>query len=167
MPAQFEFAKVQNPDALEGVLRRAQFAILNPHMDPASFVNCSEEDLKGIPNVQLSPNLVRLDIQGPKCPDLTFYDLPGIFNRLEDDRGKINKQLGADVRQLALDYVRPTNNIILLACAMDVDPELCSAADLIDQAGANSRTIGSNTLTTTDNMSHGPLMYVNRSFDKA
>ena len=62
---------------LVDVLRGAQRAVLNPHLDPD--ISLHRENLPEEDRVPFSPNLVRLDISGPDLPDLSFYDLPGVI----------------------------------------------------------------------------------------
>lgn len=134
---------------LQTKLERAQLACLNPHLEPKSFMSCKASDLPPQNLVELSPNLVRLDIEGPHCPNLTFYDLPGIFNQTAD-KGKA--YLVYEVRDLVMSYVQQRSNIILLACPMENDIETSTAASMIDDE-AKHRCIG--LLTKADRLPEG------------
>ncbi|GAA5967806.1 hypothetical protein JCM11641_005771 [Rhodosporidiobolus odoratus] len=87
-----------SPDEVEGILRRAQLAILNPSVrDSSVFLKLSDADVlrakegtdeyrvPGATSEQLSfsENLVCLDISGPSITDLAFLDLPGIISNSE------------------------------------------------------------------------------------
>lgn len=123
-----ELARITSPEQLEDVLKLAQRASLNPSKDPMKFIT-SNSDLPMRDQVGLSPNLVQLDIAGPHCPNLTFYDLPGVFNQTAD---KSEAHLVRHVRSLLKEYIDPETNIILLACAMENDLENSTAAALTE-----------------------------------
>ncbi|GAA5871535.1 hypothetical protein JCM8547_001366 [Rhodosporidiobolus lusitaniae] len=79
------------PEDVEGTLRRAQLAILNPSVkDHKVFLGMSDKDVikykDGTAMVSgstkqhsFSENLVCLDITGPTVTDLAFLDLPGLI----------------------------------------------------------------------------------------
>lgn len=134
---------------LQAKLERAQLACLNPNLEPKSFMSCHIKDLPPQNLVELSPNIVRLDIEGPQCPDLTFYDLPGIFNQTAK---KDKAHLVHEVHKLVMSYIKERSNIILLACPMDNDIETSTAASLIDDE-AKHRCIG--LLTKADRLPEG------------
>ena len=141
------FAVVTNKKALKDVLARAQVAILNPGEDPTRFQRGP------IPNknqVDFSPNYISIQIHGPNLPNLSFYDLPGIINQTEDE----NKDyLIKIVRNLALEYIRDESSLVLLACSMENDIHISSAAALVQKADANHRCIG--VLTKPDRLPPG------------
>lgn len=65
-----------NTEDVERMLRRAQRAILRPNLDPSAFLDDSDLHVFGIP-LTFSGNCVCVRVEGPKVPDLYFYDLPG------------------------------------------------------------------------------------------
>ena len=58
--ALFEFEFLEDPSALEGVVRRAQLAILNPRTDPREYQAATA--LNGQPAEEFSPNIVRIHV---------------------------------------------------------------------------------------------------------
>jgi hypothetical protein len=67
-------------------LRRAQTAILNPHLPHETFLNKNAEELRGmirtdVQMLKFSRKRVRVNIQDPDGANLYFVDLPG-HNRL-------------------------------------------------------------------------------------
>jgi hypothetical protein len=67
-------------------LRRAQAAILNPHIDSETFHNKSYQELREASSdrrtLKFSRNAVVVDIQDPDATSLSFVDLPGKFTIL-------------------------------------------------------------------------------------
>ena len=66
-------------------LRRAQAAILSPHVPVASFFGKTRQELqRDVLNdkkmLKFSKNVVVLDIKDPDATDLCFIDLPGARN---------------------------------------------------------------------------------------
>jgi vacuolar protein sorting-associated protein 1 len=63
-------------------LRRAQAAILNPHLSPDTFLRMTAQDLKNSTQSELShkfsKNTVCVHISDPEATDLMFADLPGM-----------------------------------------------------------------------------------------
>lgn len=73
-------ALIDNPADVELNLRRAQAAILNPHLTAESFLRNTREELSAASEhdkLRFSRNVVCLDISGPGLTDLSFIDLPG------------------------------------------------------------------------------------------
>jgi hypothetical protein len=79
-------APTNDPNQVEGLLRRAQLAILNPYVDDKKFfVKLSEEEVRQAKSdsppeklrkqLSFSTNLVCVDVSGP-VTDLAFLDLP-------------------------------------------------------------------------------------------
>ena len=69
---------------LEGMLRRAQLAILNPSLPAEFFVDFDTTSLSpgerppgSERQLQFSDNVVCLDLSSPDVTDLSFIDLPG------------------------------------------------------------------------------------------
>jgi len=68
---------------LESFLKRAQLAILNPHIESEKFVDLNLEIVTaneapfGGRQLSFSSNVVCVDISSPLVTDLAFIDLPG------------------------------------------------------------------------------------------
>lgn len=64
-------------------LRRAQAAILSPHVRSETFHKLSYQELRNTAadrrTLKFSKNVVVVDIQDPDATDLSFVDLPGEF----------------------------------------------------------------------------------------
>ncbi|KAL8372503.1 hypothetical protein RB595_002030 [Gaeumannomyces hyphopodioides] len=86
-----------------------------------------------------SPNTVALHISGPSCPDLSFYDLPGIIKTPKHEE---QSYLVKMVENLATKYITDKNAIIMWAVAMNADPENSSTLTLIRGKKAKDRTVG-------------------------
>ncbi|KAI0133799.1 dynamin family protein [Xylariales sp. AK1849] len=141
------FKTVHDKDDIEDVLRWAQVAILNHNMNPDLFVPDKGAYAKELSlaraveetEAQFSPNIVALEIKGPSLPDLSFYDLPGVFMApsQEDD-----EYLVRVVRNLSSHYIQRPQAIILWALPMNHDPENSISLGIIREAKALPRTIG-------------------------
>jgi hypothetical protein len=70
---------IYNTTEVEGRIRRAQHAILNPHKTREDVLKQEEEVIgKQDPSLpKFSVNCVTLQISGPDIADLSFCDLPG------------------------------------------------------------------------------------------
>lgn len=73
-----------NEGELEGVLKRAQLAILNPSVESERFVDLDLSTVvSNVPplgsrrQLSFSSNVVCLDVTSPLLTDLSFIDLPG------------------------------------------------------------------------------------------
>jgi len=67
---------------VELALRRAQVAVLNPHLDPSNILRASTESLTKQPfvskqSLDFSRDTICIDLEGPELTDLSFVDLPG------------------------------------------------------------------------------------------
>ena len=69
---------IHNPDDVEDRLRRAQKAILSPSMPASQFLYPADIDSMSS-ELTFSPNFVSVAISGPNVADLSFCDLPGLF----------------------------------------------------------------------------------------
>ncbi|KAI0478784.1 P-loop containing nucleoside triphosphate hydrolase protein [Xylariaceae sp. FL0804] len=132
---------------IENALRWAQIAIMNPNNPYTMFVPDEspftkeltlEEARKSAP-AKFSPNLVGVEIKGPDQPNLSFYDLPGVFANAEE---KGEDYLISVVSNLTRSYVQRDGAIIMLALPMDQDIENAKTLKVIRDAGAEQRTIG-------------------------
>ncbi|KAI0206325.1 hypothetical protein F4808DRAFT_406892 [Astrocystis sublimbata] len=88
---------------------------------------------------RFSPNVVSLQIRGPGYGDLSFYDLPGLFQVAET---KGDDYLVDVVDNLTRKYVGRDGAIIMLALPMDLDLDNSKTLGVIRQLNAESRTIG-------------------------
>jgi hypothetical protein len=88
---------------------------------------------------QFSPNIISLEIKGPELPDLSFYDLPGVF--LSPDQEE-DEYIVKVVRNLTRVYIQRETAIIMWALPMNADPENSISLGIIREAKASNRTIG-------------------------
>jgi hypothetical protein len=70
------------PEEVEIWLRRAQSAILSPHLDDRAFETKSRDELRELARndertLKFSRNAVCIEIKDPEATDLAFVDLPG------------------------------------------------------------------------------------------
>ncbi len=143
------FKTIHSPEqSIEAVLKWAQLAILNPDQQSQLYVPSDpEHGEEFVPpsddataEAKFSPNTVALEITGPDLPDLSFYDLPGIFTnpgRAEDE------YLVRVVKNLTREYSSRENSIILWAVPMNADPETSSSSAIIrDIRGVDERVLG-------------------------
>ena len=142
-----EFKTMHDKSEIEDVLRWAQIAVLNDDKPHDLFVPGSGSIAQSISTDQatestlakFSPNIVSLEIRGPELPDLSFYDMPGIFQNPADAR---DDYLVVVVRNLAMAYIQHPSAIILCSMPMNVDAENSCTFGLIRRLNASSRTIG-------------------------
>jgi GTPase SAR1 family protein len=150
------FKTVSDKSELEEVLRWAQIALLNPSQDYHAFIpgsgmiaqNGLKNDYKH--EADFSPNIVAIEISGPRLPALSFYDLPGIFVSAAT---KEEQYLIKVFENLAEKYIKHENALIILAMTMANDPGLSKTSAIIDQHKAEKRTIG--VLTMPDRLQKG------------
>ena len=148
----YEFATIDSKDKIEKALKLAQLAILNPSENPAKYMP-QNQILGKEPKehkVKFSPNVIRLDITGPGLPNLSFYDLPGVINVVED---AAEAYLVPLVRNLVKKYIEAEDCINLLALTMTDDLQNSSAFSLVKEVEAEARTMGC--LTKPDRMQQG------------
>ncbi|RMJ16259.1 hypothetical protein CDV36_004089 [Fusarium kuroshium] len=153
-----EFKTMVDHSDIEEVLRWAQIAILNDDKSHELFVPGSGGIANTVPidraaetvAAKFSPNIVALEIKGPELPDLSFYDMPGIFQNPADAR---DDYLVSVVRNLSREYIQHPSAIILCSMPMNSDAENSSTFGLIRRLGALNRTIG--VLTKADLIPEG------------
>lgn len=136
-----------NKEDIENVLRWAQVAILNHGQNPDAYI----PGTGAIPRTQalaeavettaakFSPNTVALEIKGPELPDLSFYDLPGIFRNSAQEEDEYLVQV---VENLAREHISRADALIIWAVPMNADPETSSTLSIIRDMDAQNRTIG-------------------------
>lgn len=150
-PEEFLFDTLTDKSLLQDVLKWAQIATLNPGRSPKDFMREEDQEVEEETQVKFSPNVVRLDITAPNFPNLSFYDLPGIINVAEIDD---ERYLVALVENLAKEYIKADNTIVLLTMPMTDDATNSSAARIVrDVRGARERTLG--VLTKPDRIDGG------------
>lgn len=139
-------------DSIEQVLRWAQVAVLNhddnhelfipkdldldhDQYDASEALSKAESQTKA----KFSPNTVALEIRGPDLPDLSFYDLPGVF---ANARHVEDQYLADVVLNLTREYISHSEAIILWAVPMNTDPENSTTFRVIREMGAVKRCLG-------------------------
>ncbi|KAG5975739.1 hypothetical protein E4U58_000079 [Claviceps cyperi] len=156
--ATHEFKTMHDKSQIEEVLRWAQIAILNDDKHHSLFipgsgaiaVNTPVTEAAETTTAKFSPNIVSLEIKGPNLPDLSFYDMPGIFQNPADER---DDYLVNVVRNLSRAYIEHPSAIIICAMPMNSDAENSSTFGLTRRLRASSRTIG--VLTKADLLPEG------------
>lgn len=147
LPSILDFKTVNDKNDIEDVLRWAQIAILNDEQQFSLFVpgsgsiavNTRLAQAAETTTAKFSPNVVALEIKGPDLPDLSFYDMPGIFQNPADAR---DSYLVTVVRNLSSAYMCHPSAIILCSMPMNTDAENSSTLGLTRELQAESRTIG-------------------------
>lgn len=131
------FKTLDKKDDLEDTIRRAQLATLNPKDNPLNYARGAIKS--NVPTqAAFSPNIISLEIAAPGLPNLSFYDLPGVISQSQDG----SKDTVHLIKSLAQSYILQENTIILLTVPMESDIDNSMASALVDDAGANDRTIG-------------------------
>lgn len=145
------FKTIEDNSELEEVLRWAQIAILNDSQDyrqyiPGSptFANNTDTEAK------FSPNVVSVEISGPRLPSLSFYDLPGMIQNTSDkDEAYLIKVL----ENLARMYIKRPRATVICAIPMSIDPALSRTRKIISDLNAEKRCVG--VLTMADRLQDG------------
>jgi len=152
MPQEIQdFKTIQDPAEIEEVLKWAQIAILNPDSPAAHYIPGSGHvatQPNGLQNathsieasgIKFSPNVIALEIKGPDYPELSFYDLPGVFAAPATQRDAYTKDI---VINLAISYIQHESAILIWAVPMNSDPHNSHMLDLIRKENALERTVG-------------------------
>ncbi|KAJ7074736.1 P-loop containing nucleoside triphosphate hydrolase protein [Mycena amicta] len=132
-------------------LRRAQAAILSPHLSPEDFYTKTEQELRDPDDQRLSfsKNAVVVEVNDPDITDLSFVDLPGL---IQNDRVDVIEV----VRELVVSRIQSDKTLILVTLPMNEDIQTQQAALLARNADANGeRTIA--VLTKADMLTAGAL----------
>ncbi|CAN8097719.1 unnamed protein product [Discula destructiva] len=132
-------------EPIDEIVRWAQIAILNHNSNyenyipndqrPPADLNKAEEKTEA----KFSPNTVAVEVKGPNLPDLSFYDMPGVFRNAKHEEDQFLVKV---VENLVRSYVSHEKAIILWAVPMNHDPETSSTFTLIRNLRAQDRTIG-------------------------
>lgn len=142
------FTTITNPTGLERVLKWAQIALLNPSQDYKSFVPDSEDfyeeertrqDPDHEEEARFSPNVILVEISGPGLEPLSFFDLPGLFQRAKTEE---QQYLVPVFEALTEKYVKHKNALIICAITMKNDPGLSRTTAVIAKCNATDRCIG-------------------------
>jgi len=134
------FTTIHDKSDLEEVLKCAQLAILNPLQDYTSFLPGRLDPSRQKDNESLwSPNVISVDIAGPGLPELSFYDLPGLFQVAEDSA---QQYLVNVFEKLTTEYIKHDNALIICAMTMQNDPSLSRTKAVITNNHADNRCIG-------------------------
>lgn len=143
-------------DPIDEIVRWAQIAILNHNRNYKNYVpkdwdqRTPQEREPGYETERLldaelhteakfSPNIVAIEVRGPDLPDLSFYDMPGVFQNAKHEEDQFLVKV---VENLVRSYVSHEKAIILWAVPMNHDPETSSTFTLIRKLKAQNRTIG-------------------------
>jgi len=75
---------ITDKQSVELWLRRAQAAILSPHIQPEEFLEKNVEDLQDAMRIdrnmlQFSKNVIQVEVKDTELTDLSFTDLPGMI----------------------------------------------------------------------------------------
>ncbi|KAI0820853.1 P-loop containing nucleoside triphosphate hydrolase protein [Trametes gibbosa] len=144
------------PAEVEIWIRRAQAAVLCPHILPEAFTSKSREELKGLTDSRNDPRVLRftksvvvVDIHDPNGADLSFVDLPGLIQNAEDD-----PTLVPLVEKMTQNYIARAATIILVSVPAEDDLDNPRAFMLAREADSEKqRTIG--VLTKPDRLTTG------------
>lgn len=152
-----EFKMVYNKtDPIDEIVRWAQIAILNHNRNFAQYVpkdwdlRTPEEmhpeyearrlaDAERATEAKFSPNTVAIEVKGPGLPDLSFYDMPGVFRNAKHEEDQFLVKV---VENLVRSYISHEKAIIMWAVPMNHDPETSSTYALIRNLQVQNRTIG-------------------------
>ncbi|KAK2053035.1 dynamin family protein [Colletotrichum caudatum] len=142
-----EFMTIYDQSDIDTVLKWAQIAILNHDQNHELYVPSTGaitkqsmlDDEADRTMAKFSPNTVALEIKGPDLPDLSFYDMPGIFRNSAREE---DEYLVSVVENLAREYISHAGALIIWAVPMNVDPETSSTLSIIRDLHAQRRTIG-------------------------
>ncbi|EEY23957.1 conserved hypothetical protein [Verticillium alfalfae VaMs.102] len=117
----------RNKSEIETVLRWAQVAVLNYAQNSDLFIPGSgaiartrELAVEAENTIaKFSPNTVALEIKGPDLPDLSFYDLPGIFRNSGYEEDEYLVQV---VENLAVQHISENDALIIWAVPVNAGP---------------------------------------------
>lgn len=149
-PTTVPFATTENPDELEGLIARAQLAVLSPQIDQEVFLRPSLAGLREDERCPFSPNVVCISIVQPTLPALSFYDLPGIIGQADSEENQFVPKFVSD---LVTEYVKDPETLILLCCSLETDIANSTAGGIARKLKATDRCIG--VLTKPDRLPPG------------
>ncbi|KAK0211639.1 P-loop containing nucleoside triphosphate hydrolase protein [Armillaria fumosa] len=142
---------IMKKSQVEPMLRRAQWAVLNPKLSYEHILGMSMHEMEHNPSngtLRFSRNVVCVDLKGPGLTDLSFIDLPGIIQNAETETVKL-------VEDMVVSHIAG-NCLILVALPMTDDVENQKALKLANLADPQGRrTIG--VLTKPDMLPEGSV----------
>jgi hypothetical protein len=138
-PSTVFFAKTDDPNDLEEIIRRAQLAIISPLIDCKEFLRPTLGHLGDHHRCEFSPNIACISITHPDLPALSFYDLPGIIGQAESEESQF---LVKFVRDLVMDYVKDPEALILVTYSLENDIANSTAGGIARELNATDRCIG-------------------------
>jgi GTPase SAR1 family protein len=151
------FGEAENREEVHDLVHRAQLAILNPTADLTGYVlgpGPKDDVISQSLEVKFSPNIIRLDIEGPEYCNLSFTDLPGIITMSELKSERFLVDL---VANLMKEHIKRKSCIVILTLPMNTDVENSTAFAMIRDNTAEERTLG--VLTKPDRVqSQTPLI---------
>ncbi|RIA95863.1 P-loop containing nucleoside triphosphate hydrolase protein [Glomus cerebriforme] len=156
-PEESKFGDIINdPDNVEIVARRAQKALLNPYSSPEDYFNHDFENINYVDDavdneLKFTKNVVCLEIKGPKVPNLSLIDLPGIIRHVENVEDERFIKL---IEELVEDYISKEQSIVVatISCKDEIDNQaIVTLAKKADKQGL--RTLG--VLTKPDTIEEG------------
>jgi len=134
-------------------IRRAQVAILSPHVESSTFLDMSYTQLKEFMEQEkgrmkkFEKNKICIDIEDPEATDLAFVDLPGLIQNESPETINL-------VRSLVESNIEKDNTIILVTIPASDDMENQGSALLAREADPEGkRTIG--VVTKPDTLTPG------------
>ncbi|EJF59398.1 hypothetical protein DICSQDRAFT_148489 [Dichomitus squalens LYAD-421 SS1] len=135
---------IHSKDQVELWIRRAQAAVLCPHISTDTFKTKNREELKDIADSSVDSNVLKFSkkaieirISDPEGSDLMFVDLPGLIQSGEDD-SVINM-----VEEMASESISRPSTIILVIVPAEDDLDNQGAMKLAKTADeSGERTIG-------------------------
>jgi hypothetical protein len=131
-----EFITTTDPTKLEGIIGRAQLAIVSPMIDYKEFTASSITHLAKEHKCNFSPNVVCISIIHADLPALSFYDLPGIIGQADESSDV------KFVRSLVVDYIKDPEALVLVTCSMENDIANSMAGGIARELKAIDRCIG-------------------------
>ncbi|CAI2165758.1 22_t:CDS:2 [Funneliformis geosporum] len=156
-PEETKFGNIiKDKDLVELFARRAQKALLNPNNKPEEFFDFDFNDLSydedaSRNTLKFTKNVVCLEIKGPKIPNLSLIDLPGIIRLVERDEDERFIRLIEELVEL---YISKEKSIIVatISCKDEIDNQaIIRLAKKADKLG--TRTLG--VLTKPDTIEEG------------
>ncbi|KAG9301962.1 hypothetical protein G9A89_021006 [Geosiphon pyriformis] len=155
-PLEYKFGSIiKSPSEVEMMARRAQKALLNPSMNYQLYVNWifNNNNIKDAAenHIKFTKNVVCLEIKGPKVPNLSLIDLPGIIRHVEHSQDEKFINL---IQEVVEDYIQKEKSIIIatVTCRDEIENQaIVGMAKKVDKEGI--RTLG--VLTKPDTIEPG------------
>ncbi|KAG6835134.1 hypothetical protein H0H93_004550 [Arthromyces matolae] len=115
---------IYQKDQVEPALRRAQMAVLNPHLNLDDFVRASDAEMasprfNSKETFKFSADTICIDLEGPELTDLSFVDLPVKFV----EAMVVNRIKGNSLILVALPMTDDIENQKAVQLARKEDPE--------------------------------------------